>query len=166
MVRRHSTDPPHSRATRPHPRWLASPEPLAQQRDAEGALRPRAADHHPADGHPAIGDRLRVHGAALERRHATPVGRRGAGYRGADRRLSRYAAGQGSDAHSHHRAAAARPGGRFPPRRRNAATRSEAVFLAARSNLVGRAAQADPAAVLDRHRRQVGAGRDPHPARQ
>ena len=111
-------------------------------------------------------DRLRVHGAALERRHAAAVGRRGAGHRRADRRLSRLSAGRRPAANPPHRAGAARPGGRFPAAQRYAAAGAEAVLLAARSDAVGGTAQADRPAVLDRHRRQIGAGRNPHPARQ
>ena len=64
------------------------------------------------------------------------------------------------------RAGPARPGGRFPAGRRPAAAGAEAVLLAARPGAVGGNPQADRPAVLDRHRRQLGAGRDPHPARQ
>ena len=55
---------------------------LAQRRDAEGPLRPLAADHHRADGDPAVGRRLRVHGAALEHGDAAALG-------GGGRRTSR-----------------------------------------------------------------------------
>ena len=53
----------------------------------------------------------------------------------------------------------------FLPHQRNAAAGAEAVFLAARFRAVGGNPQADRPAVLDRHRRQIGAGRNPHPAR-
>ena len=56
---------------------------------AEGPLCPRAAHHHRADGDPAVGRRLRVHGAALEHGDAASVRRGGAGHRGADRRSTR-----------------------------------------------------------------------------
>ncbi len=86
-------------------------------------------------------------------------------HRGPDRRLSRLSAGRTERADPAHRAGAARPRGRFPAGHRNAAARAEAVLLAARPGAVGRTAQ-DQAAVLDRHRRQIVAGRNPHPARQ
>ena len=54
----------------------------------------------------------------------------------------------------------------FLPVDRNAAARAEAVLLAARPGAVGGIAQADRPAVLDRHGRPLGAGRNPHPARQ
>ena len=140
--------------------------PRAQQRDAQGPLRPRAADHHSADGDPAVGARLRVHGAALERGHPAPFRRRGRRHRRADRRLQGLSAGRRPRADPPHRAGAARPGGRFPAARRPAAAGAEAVLLAARPDAVGGVAQADRPAVLDRHRRQIGAGRNPRPARQ
>ena len=62
--------------------------------------------------------------------------------------------------------AAAAAGGRFPPRRRHAAARPKAVLLAARPDAVGAARPPDPPAVLDRYRRQLQPGRDPHPARR
>ena len=77
---------------------------------AEGALCPRAADHHRADGDPAVGGRLRVHGAALERGDAAAVRQRRAGHRGADRHLSRLSAGRRPGADPAHRAGAARAG--------------------------------------------------------
>ena len=133
---------------------------------ADGALCPRAADHHRADGHPAIGRRLRVHGAALESGDAEIVRRRGRRHRGPDRGLSRLSAGRRPPADPADRAGEARPRGRFPARDRHAAAGPEAVLLAARPGAVGGIAQADRAAVLDRHRRKVGLGRNPHPARQ
>ena len=54
----------------------------------------------------------------------------------------------------------------FLPLRRHAAAGAEAVLLAARPDAVGGDPQADRQAVLDRYRRQVGAGRDPRAARQ
>ncbi len=54
----------------------------------------------------------------------------------------------------------------FLPRHRDAAAGAEAVLLAARPGAVGGDQQADRPAVLDRHRRPLGAGRDPHPARR
>ncbi len=67
---------------------------------------------------------------------------------------------------SAHRAGKAWPGGRLPAGQRPAAARPEAVFLADRSGAVGGNPQADRSAVLDRYRRALGAGRDPHQARQ
>ena len=61
---------------------------------------------------------------------------------------------------------ALRPDGRLPAGRGDAAGRTEAVLLAARLFAVGGDQQARPAAVLDRHRRPLGAGRGPHPPRR
>ena len=64
-----------------------------------------------------------------------------------------------------HRPAAA-TGGRFPSRRRHAAAGAEAVLLAARPDALGAARPPDRPAVLDRYRRQIQSGRNPHPARR
>ena len=117
-----------------------------QERHAEGPLCPRAADHHRADGGPAIGGRLRVHGAALEPGDAAAVRRGGAGHRGADRRLQGLSAGRRPRAAAPHRAGQARPGGRFPAGQRVAAAGAEAVLLAARPGAVGRAQRGRSAA--------------------
>ena len=142
-------------------------ERLVQALHAEGALRPRAAHHHRADGDPAIGRRLRVHGAALEDGDAPPVRRGG---RRTSRRSSTSIESYPQDADNAQlrRIAQERLGlvVEFLPVDRHAAAGPEAVLLAARPGAVGRAAQADRPAVLDRHGRPLGAGRDPHPARQ
>ena len=138
----------------------------AQERHAEGPLCPRAADHHRAHGGPAIGGRLHVHGAALESGDAAAVGRRGAGHRDPDRGLQGLSAGRRPHAAAPHRAGQARPGGRFSAGQRVAAAGAEAVLLAGRPGAVGRGQAADRPAVLDRYRRPLGAGRDPHQARQ
>ena len=166
MVRRDPADPKNSRRARPGARRLAAVHALAQQLHAEGPLRARVAHHHPADGDPTVGDRFRFRRAAIQRSHRTPVRRRGARHRRADRHLSRPSAGRRQGADSPHRAGPARPGGRFPALERHAAAGAEAVFLVARFGAVGRIAQADRAALLDRHRRQIGAGRDQGAARQ
>ena len=91
----------------------------------------------------------------------------GARHRGADRRLQRLSAGRRPRAASaRSRRTASAWSVDFLPARRHAAAGTEAVLLAARPGAVGGAAQADRPAVLDRHRRPLGAGRDPHPARQ
>ena len=134
--------------------------------DAEGALRPFAADHHRADGDPAVGGRLRVHGAALEHGDAhlsAAVVQDIAALVEVYKSLS---AGSRQRAAAADRAGPARPRGRFPAAVRHAAAGAETVLLAARSGAVGGAAQADRPAVLDRHGRPLEPGRDPHPARQ
>ena len=82
---------------------------LVQALHAEGALCPLAAHHHRADGDPAVGGRLRVHGAALEPGDAAAVGRGGAGHRRADRHLQGLSAGRRSRAAAKHRAGPAGP---------------------------------------------------------
>ena len=62
--------------------------------------------------------------------------------------------------------AAAAAGRRFPARRRHAAARAKTVLLAARPDALGAARPPDRPAVLDRHRRQIQSGRNPHPARR
>ena len=54
-----------------------------------------AHHHHHAGRAAAIGDRLRVHGAALAARHAAPLGGGDGRHRGADRRLGDLPAGRG-----------------------------------------------------------------------
>ena len=63
-------------------------------------------------------------------------------------------------------AAADAAGGGFSARRRPAAARPEAVFLAARPDAVGAARPPDRATVLDRYRRPLQPGGNPHPARR
>ena len=151
-------------AARLRGQWLDGQR--VQGLDADRALCPRAADHDRADGGAAVGGGVRVHGAALEHGDAAAVGRRGAGHRQPDRRLQGLPAGQGPRAAAAHRPAAAAAGGRFPPRRRHAAARPEAVLLAARPDAVGAAWPADRQAVLDRYRRPLQPGGNPHPARR
>ena len=149
-----------------HHRAVGPLHPLAALGDAERPLRPRAAHHHRADGGAAIGGRLRVHGAALEPGDAAALGGGGAGHRRADRRLQGLSAGRRRA--QIRRIAQDRLGlvVDFLPVHGHAAARPEAVLLAARPGAVGRDAQADRAAVLDRHRRPLRAGRNPHPARR
>ena len=171
QVRRDCHDQSRCRPPDPSLRRLSGESGLGPARQdgqtlhADRALCPRIAHHHRADGDPAIGGRLRVHGAALEFGDAEAVVRGRLRHRGTDRRLSRLSAGRAERADPADRAGAARARGRFPARERNATARAEAVFLAARPGAVGGIAQ-DQAPVLDRHRRQIGAGRNPHPARQ
>ena len=137
-----------------------------QRLHAEGAVRPRAADHDRADGDPAVGGRLRVHGAALEHGDAAAVAGGGAGHRVADRRLQGLSAGQGPRAVAPDRAGTARAGGGFPQPRRHAAARPKTVLLAARPVDLQADRPADRPAVLDRHRRPLQSGGNPHPARR
>ena len=149
-------------------RRLGRASALVQELHAEGPLCPRAADHHRADGDAAVGGRLRVHGAALEHGDAAAVGRRWsqdiAALIDVYRELS---AGRRHAQHPPHRAGAARPGGRFPARRPTCRRpgRSRSSRCSTR-RCRRRSAQADRPAVLDRHGRPLGAGRDPHPARR
>jgi len=140
--------------------------PLAQEPDADRALCALADHHRGPDGDPAIGRRLRVHGAALEHGDTPALGRGDPGHCGADRRLSKLSARSRSRCDPAHRPGAAFAGGRFPARNRPAAARRQAVLLPARSGALGRDQPADRQAVLDRHGRTLGAGRDPHQARR
>ena len=112
-----------------------------------------------------IGGRVRVHGAALEHGDAAAVGRRGAGHR---RLIDVYKCYPQDKERAQLRriGAAAAARGRFPPRRRHAAAGAKTVLLAARPDALGSARPPDRPAVLDRHRRQIQSGRDPHPARR
>ena len=142
-------------------------EPLAQERDAEGPLCARAADHHRADGGPAVGGRLRVHGAALEPGDAAAVRRRGAGHRRADRRLQRLSAGRRprADAHASRRTGSAWwsiscPSTRCRRRGRSRSSRCSTRRCRTKSRKqIGRPFWIDTVG-------QLGAGRNPHPARQ
>ncbi len=116
-----------------HHEAMGSLHALAQIGDAEGALCPRAADHHRADGGAAIGGRFHVHGAALDPGDEVSVVGGDAGDRHPDRRLQDLSAGRRPRPIAPHRAGPARPRGRFPAQVGAAAARPEAVLLAARS---------------------------------
>ena len=116
-----------------------------RRRAAEGPLRPLADHHHRAGGAAAIGDRLRLHGAALAARDAAPVGGRHAGHRGADRHLRELSAGQGRRDPDPHRGRAARPRRRHPARRR-----------AARRRARSRSSRSSTRRSRDEIRRQIG----------
>ncbi len=91
----------------------------------------------------------------------------GAGHRRADRRLPRLSAGRRPRADPPHRAGAARPGGRFPARCSEMPPPGPKPFFSLLDQALSEEiAQADRPAVLDRHGRPLGAGRNPHPARQ
>ncbi len=151
-------------AARLRRQWLDGQR--VQGLDADRALCPCAADHDRADGGASVGGGVRVHGAALEHGDAAAVGRGGAGRRRPDRRLQGVSAGQGPRAVAAHRPATARAGGRFPARRRHAAAGPETVLLAARPVALGAARPADRQAVLDRYRRPLQSGGNPHSARR
>ena len=133
---------------------------------AEGALCPCAAHHHRPDGDPAVGRRVRLHGAALEHGDAAVVRRGHPGHRRRDRSAQGLSAGPRLYGTASHRPGPARPRGRFPAGHRDAADRTEAVLLAARPGAFGGGPQADRPAVLDRHGRPLEPGRDQDPARR
>ena len=150
----------------PYHRTLGSLHPLAQEHTAEGALCPRAAHHHRADGGAAVGRRLRVHGAALEHGQRRPLRGGDAGHRGADRRLQDLSAGRRPRAT---RAASPRSGSgsssiscprrscRRPARSRSSRCSTRRCPTRSASRSAGRSGSTRSAA-LDR--------RDPHQARR
>ncbi len=139
---------------------------MAQEHDAQRALCPGAAHHHRPHGGAAVGSGVRVHGAALEPGHPAAVRRGGAGHRGADRDLQGLSAGR-----------------RPSLLRRIALERLDLIvdflsetelpppgpkpfFSLLDQSLSEELGKPDRQAVLDRHGRPLGAGRDPHQARR
>ena len=128
-----------------------------------GPLCPRAAHHHRADGDPAIGRGLRVHGAALA--DSVTLSKLSASAWSPniaaliDVYQDGYPAGRAESMHDASRIAhgAARHGGRLPATATEMPPPGpEALLLAARSGaLASRSAASSKQAVLDRHRRQV-----------
>ena len=150
----------------PGVRLLGSLQRLVQGAHAGGPLCPRLAHHHCADGDPAVGRRVRVHGAALESRDAKLSAAVVQDIAALDRNLPELSAGHRPERAQADRAGAARTVVDFLPLTEMPPPGPKPFFSLLDQALSERNAQADRPAVLDRHRRALGAGRDPHPARQ